>query len=291
MATYAIGDSQGCLQELRALLEKIDFEPARDQLWLTGDLVNRGPDSLGVLRFIRALGERAIVVQGNHDLHLLAVAHGHTDRLHKRDTLDAVLAAPDRDELLEWLRRRPMLHHDAELGFLMVHAGLPPQWDLRLALNCARELESVLHGHRYREFLDHMYGNSPPRWEPELSGWPRMRFITNCLTRMRYCDTDGALNLKAKGPPGTQPPGCVPWFEAPGRRTQGLAVIFGHWSTLRPDPQGASRTDIYPLDTGCVWGGTLTALRLDDRRLYSVAATSRPAQDVPDKKNAPRERG
>jgi len=275
MATYAIGDIQGCLQELQALLRETGFEPGRDRLWLTGDLVNRGPDSLGVLRLVRGLGDSAIAVLGNHDLHLLAVAHGNTDRLHKRDTLDAVLGAPDRDELLEWLRRRPMLHYESEPGFLMVHAGLAPQWDLRVSVNSARELESVLRGHRYREFLDHMYGNSPERWDPGLSGWPRMRFITNCLTRMRYCLTDGTLNLKAKGPPGTQPPGCVPWFEVPGRRTQGLPVIFGHWSTLRLDQEAASRADIHPLDTGCVWGGSLTALRLEDRRLFSVPAASR----------------
>lgn len=277
MATYAVGDVQGCLRELQALLQAIGFDSARDRLWLTGDLVNRGPDSLGVLRFVRALGERATVVLGNHDLHLLAVAHGHVDRLHKRDTLDEVLAARDRDELLDWLRRLPLLHYDAGLGFLMVHAGLAPQWELRLAQHCAAELESVLRGHRYREFLDHMYGNTPEHWDPKLSGWARMRFITNCLTRMRYCDAQGALNLKAKGPPGTQPPGAVPWFEAPGRRSEGVPIVFGHWSTLRLEVQRAARADIYPLDTGCVWGGSLSALRLEDRRLFSVAAGTAPS--------------
>ena len=272
MATYAIGDIQGCLRELQTLLGEIAFEPGRDRLWLTGDLVNRGPDSLGVLRLVRDLGESTTAVLGNHDLHLLAVAHGNTDRLHKRDTLDAVLAAPDREQLLDWLRRRPLLHHESGLGYVMVHAGLAPQWNLSTALNCARELESVLRGHRYREFIDHMYGNTPERWDPGLSGWPRMRFITNCLTRMRYCHEDGTLNLRAKGPPGTQPAGCVPWFEVPGRGTRGVPIIFGHWSTLRLD-QGARRwADIHPLDTGCVWGGRLTALRLEDQRLFSVPA-------------------
>lgn len=276
MATYAIGDIQGCLQELQTLLKRVGFRAGPDRLWLTGDLVNRGPDSVGVLRFVKALGDDAIAVLGNHDLHLLAVAHGHTDRLHKRDTLGGVLAAPDCEELLDWLRHRPMLHYDPDAGFLMVHAGLAPQWDLRTAQNCAREIESVLRGHRYREFLNHMYGNTPERWDPDLSGWPRLRFTTNCLTRMRYCNADGSLNLKAKGPPGTQPPGCLPWFEVPGRRTQGVPIIFGHWSTLRLDPHKAQRTDIRPIDTGCVWGGSLTALRLEDGRQFSVPAATAP---------------
>ncbi|HYQ71819.1 MAG TPA: symmetrical bis(5'-nucleosyl)-tetraphosphatase, partial [Gammaproteobacteria bacterium] len=174
-------------------------------------------------------------------------------------TLDAILAAPDRDELIDWLRCRPLLHHDAELGYTLVHAGLPPQWDLDTARRCAREVEAVLCGERFREFLEHLYGNKPNSWSDDLRGWDRLRFIVNCLTRMRYCKPDGRLKMKPKGPPGTQPEGLLPWFDLPGRASLGLRIIFGHWSTLGvPDVPG-----IYPVDSGCLWGGQLTALRID----------------------------
>ncbi len=258
MAVFAVGDIQGCHDELMQLLERIRFDPAEDHLWFTGDLVNRGPKSLQVLRYVRALGERAVCVLGNHDLHLLAVASG-TAQLKAGDTLDAVLAAPDRDELLHWLRQLPLLHHDATLGYTLVHAGLPPQWDLATAQACARELETVLRGEDCAAFFRHMYGNEPRRWTPALAGMERLRFIVNCYTRMRYCDADGALDLKAKGPPGSQPEGLMPWFEVPGRLNRELHILFGHWSTV-----GESRDrNVLPLDTGCVWGGRLTALRLD----------------------------
>ena len=258
MAVYAIGDVQGCYDELQSLLELIRFDPARDRLWFAGDLVNRGPKSLETLRFVRGLGSGASCVLGNHDLHLIAVALDQP--LDKDDhTLDAILAAPDRDELIDWLRRQPLLHHDATLGFTMVHAGLPPQWDLPLAQRCAHEVETMLRGEQLEEFMAHLYGNKPARWSEKLSGWDRLRFIVNCFTRLRFCDAEGRIKLKHKGPPGSQPARLRPWFEMPGRASKDLKIIFGHWSTLgeRSDP------GIYPIDFGCLWGGQLTALRID----------------------------
>lgn len=258
MATFAVGDVQGCHEELERLLQRIGFDGREDTLWFTGDLVNRGPGSLEVLRFVKGLGHRALCVLGNHDLHLLAVAAG-AARLRKDDTLDAVLAAPDRDEILDWLRQLPLLHHDANLGYTLVHAGLPPQWDLALAQTCAHELEAALRGDQHTEFFHHMYGNEPRCWSPDLAGMDRLRFIVNCFTRLRYCDAEGNLDLKAKGAPGSQAPGLLPWFEVPGRKSAELHVLFGHWSTL-----GEIRDlNVHALDTGCVWGGRLTALRLD----------------------------
>ena len=268
MAMFAIGDVQGCHDELQRLLERIRFDHTEDRLWFTGDLVNRGPRSLETLRFVKSLGERAVCVLGNHDLHLLAVAAGTAER-RRNDTLDDVLAAHDRDELLDWLRRRSMLHHDQGLGYTLVHAGLPPQWDLELASTCARELEAVLRGDA-TEFFRHMYGNEPRRWSPELRGMDRLRFIVNCFTRVRYCSADGDLDLKAKGAPGSQPEGYLPWYAVPGRKSAGLHILFGHWSTLG-EVEGH---EVYNLDTGCVWGGRLTALRLDgddSGGWYSVA--------------------
>jgi len=257
MATYAIGDIQGCYNELRRLLDRIGFDPARDRLWCVGDLVNRGPDSLAVLRWLGTLGERAVVVLGNHDLHLLAVAAGQA-RANRKDSLDAVLAAPDREELLHWLRHRTLLHHDQRKGFAMVHAGLAPQWDLAQAQACATEVEQALRDPDYPAFLAAMYGNQPARWHPELRGNERLRFITNCLTRLRYCEPDGTLRLDLKGPPGSQPSGVLPWFRIPGRASADTRIVFGHWSTL-----GFLASDnVWALDSGCLWGGRLTALRL-----------------------------
>ncbi len=258
MAIFAIGDIQGCYDDLRRLLERLDFNPAEDQLWFTGDLVNRGPKSLETLRFVKSLGERAVCVLGNHDLHLLALAAG-VHRHKPADTLDPILAAPDRDELLHWLRQRPLLHHDATLGYTLIHAGLPPQWDLAIATACARELEAALRAADYPEFFTQMYGDQPRRWSAELSGMGRLRFIVNCFTRLRYCSPEGELDLACKGAPGTQPAGFMPWFEVPGRASAGLYILFGHWSTLGE----IKGQNIYPLDTGCVWGGRLSALRLD----------------------------
>ncbi len=274
MAVYAVGDLQGCLDPLRRLLDRLGFDPARDRLWLTGDLVNRGPSSLETLRFVRGLGEAAVCVLGNHDLHLLAVAAGAAPG-RPEDTLDAVLEAPDREALLAWLRARALLHHDAALGWTLVHAGLPPQWDLAEAAERAREAEAALRGPGWRALLAAMYGDEPARWDPALAGHARLRFIVNALTRLRYCTADGALALRHKGPPGSQPEGCLPWYAVPGRRSAGTRIVFGHWSTLGALAGGTGRDDVVCLDGGCVWGGRLLALRLDaeDARPLSVGCT------------------
>jgi bis(5'-nucleosyl)-tetraphosphatase (symmetrical) len=258
MAVYAIGDIQGCFDELQSLLELIHFSPQQDHLWFAGDLVNRGPKSLETLRFIKGLGKHAVSVLGNHDLHLIAAAHGHPIKSDDH-TLDAILNAPDRDELIDWLRQQPLLHHDAALGYTMIHAGLPPQWDLKLARQCAQEVETMLRSNNIANFIEHMYGNKPRRWSDELSGWKRLRFTVNCLTRLRFCDDEGRLEFKYKGTPGSQPAEFLPWFEIPERNSKDLNIVFGHWSTLgkRDDP------GVFPLDTACLWGGELTALRLD----------------------------
>ncbi len=269
MAVYAIGDVQGCYDELMALLALICFDPAKDRLWLTGDLVNRGPASLQTLRAVRELGESTVTVLGNHDLHLLAVAEGSAP-FHKSDTLDEILNAPDRDELLAWLRQQPLMHHDAILNRTLVHAGLPPQWDLIKAQACAKEVETVLRGDDYAEFFQHMYGNTPDVWSDDLTGWDRLRFIANSFTRLRYCDPQGRFDFHAKGAPGTQLAGLLPWFEVVNRRSENLRVVFGHWSTLglRSDQK------IVSLDTGCLWGGQLTAIKLDgEQKVFCIECT------------------
>jgi bis(5'-nucleosyl)-tetraphosphatase (symmetrical) len=267
MAIYAIGDVQGCLEELQQLLEELAFDPARDRLWFVGDLVNRGLRSLETLRFIKSLGEAAVTVLGNHDLHALAVYYGGEVKKSK-DTLDDLLAAPDIEELMDWLRSQPMLHHDARIETTMVHAGLPPQWSIEQARELAGEMEQTLRGPDAGAFFVQMYGDEPTRWSDDLSGWERLRFITNCLTRIRYCREDGDLDLKIKTAPGSQPEGLYEWFKVPGRRSSGHRLVFGHWSTL-----GAHLLpDAIALDSGCVWGGRLTAVRLDEPepRLLSI---------------------
>ena len=256
MSTYAIGDLQGCFDSLQRLLEKLNFDPANDTLWFAGDLVNRGPDSLSTLRFIKSLGDNAITVLGNHDLHLLAIAAKHK---HTHDEgLVAVLEAEDVDELLDWLRRQPLLHHDAGLNFTMVHAGIYPGWDLAAAQAHAHELETVLRSDSYLDFILHMYGNLPAKWNDKLESWERLRFICNSFTRMRYCEADESMNFKSHGAPGTHPENTLPWFELSSRKTQHERILFGHWSTLGL----VDKENIFALDTGCVWGGQLTALRL-----------------------------
>jgi bis(5'-nucleosyl)-tetraphosphatase (symmetrical) len=257
MATYAIGDIQGCYDELMQLLDALDYNEHEDRLWFTGDLVNRGPSSLQVLRFVRQLGNRAITVLGNHDLHLLAI-DAMQEKPRRKDTLDEILKAPDRDELLHWLRSCPLFHHDADLGYTLLHAGLPPQWDLIQAGKYAREVETVLQGKNYRKFFKHMYGDYPDMWRDDLQGWERLRFITNCFTRLRYCNKKGKLLLQAKGAPGSQPAKYLPWFRVPERASRPLRLVFGHWSTLGE----VNDTGIFALDSGCLWGGGLTALRL-----------------------------
>jgi bis(5'-nucleosyl)-tetraphosphatase (symmetrical) len=261
MSIYAIGDIQGCADELHRLLDRLRFDPARDRLWFTGDLVNRGPGSLEVLRLVHSLDACSVVVLGNHDLHLLALASGNTKHA-KKSNLGAVLEAPDRDALLHWLRHRPLMHHDATRGFTLVHAGLPPQWSLAEALAGARELEEVLRGPRYREYLFAMYGNEPGRWSPHLAGMERLRYITNCLTRLRYCTADGTLALKEKGTLATRPKSLIPWFQCPERKTRGDRIIFGHWSSLGY----WDKDNVWGIDSGCLWGGHLTALRVRKRQ-------------------------
>ncbi|MBF0256761.1 MAG: symmetrical bis(5'-nucleosyl)-tetraphosphatase [Gammaproteobacteria bacterium] len=258
MAVYAIGDIQGCYDELQQLLERIDFDAQRDRLWFAGDLVNRGPKSLETLRLIKGLGEAAFSVLGNHDLHLLAAYNGNKKRL-KEDGLKAILKAKDSDELCGWLQSQPLLHRDRELGFSLVHAGLPPQWDIDQASHCAREVEEILRGDGAKEYFRNMYGNEPRMWKDSLKGMERQRFITNCFTRMRYCDFRGRLALKEKGKPGSQRVGYYPWFKMPERKTRSQRIIFGHWSTLGY----LNQHNVWAIDSGCLWGGQLTALRLD----------------------------
>ena len=260
MATYAIGDVQGCCDELQELLARIGFDRARDRLWFVGDLVNRGPMSLEVLRAVRALGDAAVVVLGNHDLHLLAVAEGFA-RKRADDTLDAVLNASDREELLGWLRGRPMMHADGR--YALVHAGLLPQWSVDRALALAAEVETTLRGAGFRSFLGRMYGGTPERWDERLEGPERLRVIVNAMTRLRFCTPEGAMDFHVKNEQA--PAGYLPWFEARGARAE-PAIVCGHWSAL-----GLRLTERFALlDSGCVWGGALSALRLEDRWLVQV---------------------
>jgi bis(5'-nucleosyl)-tetraphosphatase (symmetrical) len=285
MALYAIGDVQGCNEELGALLDILHFSPDRDRLWFVGDLVNRGPDSLGVLRRIRALGDAATVTLGNHDLHLLAVAFGSAP-VRSGDTLNETLAAPDRAALLEWLTRQPLLHEDQSLNVCLLHAGLPPQWDWSLARGCAREFENALRSDPER-LLQRLYGDQPDRWDDALEGAERLRFIVNCFTRLRYLDPQGRLMLRAKGSPKkTQTEGLIPWFAAREARWRGPRIVFGHWSTLG----FFNEADVTGLDTGCVWGGSLTALRLDvpDAQPVQVGCAGGSARKIsPRTKNRP----
>jgi len=277
MSTYAIGDLQGCYDELLDLLHEINYDEHRDRLWFAGDLVNRGPQSLQCLRFVRDLGDKAITVLGNHDLHLLAMAAGRM-KPRRNDTIADILAADDRKDLLDWLRRRPLLHYDA--GFLLVHAGLPPQWDLALARDCAREVERKLRSDSHVQFYEGMYGNHPDLWSEDLDGMARLRYITNGLTRIRYCDAGGRLDLDDKSPPGLQADGLIPWFRFDGRRTRDIPVLFGHWASLPFGDIGDFTPDnVYPLDTGCVWGRRLTALRLEDRKTFSVPSRQKATEE------------
>ncbi|KAF3997440.1 symmetrical bis(5'-nucleosyl)-tetraphosphatase [Glaciimonas immobilis] len=261
---YAIGDLQGCYQSLLALLAKIDAVTPQAKLIFVGDLVNRGPGSLATLRLIRSLGERAQSVLGNHDLHLLAAAHG-IRKLHRQDTLAQVLEAPDREELLEWLRHRPLALFEDD--HLLLHAGALPQWSASRTVELAHEVESVLRGPNWVAFLREMYGNEPTRWDETLEGNARLRCIVNALTRLRFCTADGTMEFAAKESAGMALPGYVPWFDAPARQTAAVTVVFGHWSTL-----GLTlKSNLIGLDTGCVWGGKLTAVRLRDRALFQVS--------------------
>lgn len=264
MATYAIGDIQGCFDSLLRLLDKINFDSLHDALWFTGDLVNRGPKSLEVLRFIKKLNNVQVVL-GNHDLHLLSVVYTNAS-LDPKSNLRAILNAPDKEELCTWLRNRALLHHDANLGYTLVHAGFPPQWDLNKAVSCAEEVETILRSKHFVEFLKNMYGNEPSRWSDSLMGWERLRCITNCLTRLRFCDIKGNLELTAKGIDAISD-NYFPWFKLPNRRSKDLNILFGHWAALQGQ---TNEPNVYALDTGCVWGRCLTAMRLEDKARISI---------------------
>lgn len=265
MATYAIGDIQGCYGPLARLLERVAFDPAVDRLWVVGDLVNRGPDSLRVLRSLRDLGPAATIVLGNHDLYLLMVAAGFKARS-ADDTLLQVLQAPDRDELLAWLQGLPLLHVEGQ--HVLVHAGLLPGWTVMQATSLADEVGAALAGPRAQALLKHLAGNQPDRWDDGLVGWDRLRVIVNALTRLRFCTADGQMNLRAKGPPHEAPAGTLPWFSVPERRSRTHTIVCGHWSAL-----GYYREPgLIALDSGCVWGEKLTALRIEDDMVFQVPA-------------------
>jgi bis(5'-nucleosyl)-tetraphosphatase (symmetrical) len=261
MAMYLIGDLQGCDKPLQRLLETIDFSPSTDTLYLLGDLVNRGPDSLGVLRRLSALGDAAQCLLGNHDLHALAVWQG-VRKTKRNDTLDALLSADDSAHLFDWLRHRPMAMHAH--GWLMVHAGVLPQWTLEQTLALAAEVESVLRGHDLKANLSEMYGNTPAAWHDQLEGSDRLRVIINALTRLRFCTADGLMDFTSNDSANNPPAGFTPWFDLPNRLTKTQPIAFGHWSTLMPDNNRIThmRSNTLPLDTGCVWGGCLTAAKL-----------------------------
>ncbi len=262
MSTYAVGDIQGCFDELQGLLQQIHFDDTRDTLWCVGDLVNRGPKSLETLRFLKSLGARVKVVLGNHDLHLLAVHYGVKD-FYPDDTIQDVLGAPDREELIEWLRAQPLVHTGE--GYVMVHAGFCPSWTVEAAVAFAGEVSDALKSKELAHFLKAMYGNDPDHWSPGLKGMDRLRVITNYLTRMRFCSADGHLLMGKKTSPIDCPEGYFPWFKAPHREIV-TPIIFGHWSAL----QGKTDTEnVFALDTGVVWGGALTAMRLEDQKRFT----------------------
>jgi bis(5'-nucleosyl)-tetraphosphatase (symmetrical) len=263
MATYAIGDIQGCFHSFQSLLKKIQFNPALDNLWLVGDLINRGSGSLEVLRWVFDHQSSIVSVLGNHDLHTLVVAEGFVNA-HRSDTIQPLLDAPDADTLLSWLRHQPLLHFAND--HLMVHAGLLPAWTPSQAQLLGQEVHQALCADNYREFLKHMYGNQPVQWDEALTGWDRLRVITNAMTRLRICSQAGEMEFKFKGELSNRPAGYVPWFEIAGRASADTPVIFGHWSALGL----YMANNVYALDTGCLWGGALTALRVDDKAVFQV---------------------
>ena len=263
MSTYIFGDIQGCYDELLALLEQVHFEPDVDRLWFAGDLINRGPKNLETMQFIMGLND-PIVVLGNHDLHFLAVAMGAQDVM-PTDTIADILDSQQSSQIVDFIRAQKLAHHDPASGFTMVHAGIPPFWDLPTLLRRANEVESVLSGTAFERFLTDMYGNEPSKWKDELTGNTRLRVITNYLTRLRYCDTDGTLELKHKA--SKRPQGFEPWFNI--QRTTAMKIVFGHWAAL---DGVTNQPNIVALDTGCVWGRKLTAMRLEDRQIFSTPA-------------------
>ena len=269
MPTYVVGDVQGCYTELRSLLRECGFDAVRDRLWFVGDLVNRGPCSLDVLRFVADLGDRARTVLGNHDLHLVASARG-IRRLRAKDTFRDVLDAADGEALVDWLREQPMIHHDPDRAFVMVHAGIAPAWTVDDAIVHGAELSRGLRAPDHAHLLSGMYGNEPDAWRDSLTGLDRLRFITNAFTRMRYCHRNGTLDFSDTRPPGEQDPSLTPWFELRDAGADGTRIVFGHWATLQLHAALPRDLHVRHVDTGCVWGGSLTALRLEDDREFSV---------------------
>jgi bis(5'-nucleosyl)-tetraphosphatase (symmetrical) len=274
MARWAVGDVQGCCEELEQLLSRIRFSADRDQLWLVGDLVNRGPASLAVLRLVRSLGDSAISVLGNHDLHLLAVAWSGA-RLRKSDTLSEILAAPDREALLQWLQQLPLAHFEPQHGDLLLHAGVLPQWSVAQTLDLAAEVQQALRDNP-RALLSNMYSDQPDRWQATLAGPDRLRLVINVLTRLRFCTAEGRVDFKQKGKPDSAPKPWLPWFKAPQRASRDQRIVFGHWSALG----FYSERGVLGLDTGCVWGGALTAVNLDDREAPPVSVPSRQPRSI-----------
>jgi bis(5'-nucleosyl)-tetraphosphatase (symmetrical) len=274
MARWAVGDVQGCCEELEQLLARIRFSSDRDRLWLVGDLVNRGPASLAVLRLVRSLGDSAVSVLGNHDLHLLAVAWSGA-KLRKSDTLGEILAAPDREPLLQWLQQLPLAHFDREHGDLLVHAGVLPQWSVAQTLDLAAEVQQALRDNP-RALLSDMYSDQPVQWAATLVEPDRLRLAINVLTRLRFCTADGRVDFKHKGKPDSAAKPWLPWFKAPHRVSRDQRIVFGHWSALG----FYSERDVLGLDTGCVWGGALTAINLDDPRAAPVSVPSRQPRSI-----------
>ena len=274
MSTYAIGDIQGCYDSLQRLLALCAFDPGKDRLWLVGDLVNRGPKSLETLRLIKSLGPAAITVLGNHDLYLLMVAEGGAKFRGKDDTLQPTLDAPDAQELLDWLRRQPLCHTEGD--YCLVHAGLLPQWTAARARELSREVEAALQGPNYPDFVQNLWGNDPGGWSDTLTSWPRLRVIVNAMTRMRFCTPAGIMEFHTKGETTNPPPGHLPWFEVPNRAHSNSVLVTGHWSAL-----GLKITpNLLALDSGCLWGGHLTALRLEDRQVFQVGCSAGEAQPL-----------
>ncbi len=274
MPTYAVGDIQGCFDSFRRLLDHCRFDPAADRLWLVGDLVNRGPSSLETLRFVKGLGHAAITVLGNHDLYLLMVAEGGAKFRGKDDTLQDIFDAPDCAELLEWLRRQRLCHVEGD--YCLVHAGLLPQWTAVRARELAVEVEAALQGVQFRDFILNLWGSQPAAWSDDLTGWDRLRVIVNAMTRMRFCTPDGVMEFHSKGEALNAPAGHLPWFEAPGRMSADTVLVTGHWSAL-----GLKLLpNLLALDSGCLWGGHLTALRLEDRRVFQVDCSAGEAQPL-----------
>ncbi len=276
MSTYVIGDVQGCFDELQELVEYISFNPKKDQLWFVGDLVNRGPQSLETLRWVKSLGNSAVTVLGNHDLHLLA-AHAGAKEISRTSSLQSALQARDINALVEWLRCQPLIQYNKQLNFAMVHAGLAPQWSVKDAIRYAKEVEIVLRSNKYKDFLYNMYGDQPNQWDGRLKGWNRLRTITNFMTRVRYCTNKGVMSFTDKGPPGSQSTGMKPWYEITQRKSQDTTVVFGHWSTLGY----VNDYNIISTDTGCLWGGQLTAIKIELESLTIYQLNCEAKKEIP----------